>query len=379
MKLIYKLIAMTIAAVLLASCGIPGLVQAPANLPGLAVSGPLIVGAPANATATPTPFQPLPVTSTYIPTGFPTLTPTPTSTSTQTPTATYTPTPKGPVAIARSFSDYPGPIIQPDIPIPEPVGILEQPKNQVNILLLGSDQRPDDYGFRTDTIVLVTINPDQGTVNMTSYPRDLYVYIPGWTIQRINTAMAHGGFDLLAQTFEYNFGVKPEYYAFINFGSFKEVVDSLDGVDVQVAQPLTDHMDKVGDYTVYAGTNHMDGELALWYSRARYTTNDFSRNRRQQEVLMAIFKKLLSLNALTRIPQLWDIYHRNVTTNLSLDLALTLLPAATKMGDSSGIQHYYISPEDVIPYLNINGSQVLIPKRESVLAVMYQALNVEIN
>ncbi|MFQ5615056.1 MAG: LCP family protein, partial [Anaerolineales bacterium] len=75
---------------------------------------------------------------------------------------------------------------------------------------MGSDQRPGEGGFRTDTILLLTLNPGQGIVNITSFPRDLYVYIPGWTMQRINTAPQHGGFELMAATFGYNLGVHPD-------------------------------------------------------------------------------------------------------------------------------------------------------------------------
>lgn len=278
--------------------------------------------------------------------------------------------------VAKSWNDYPGPIVWPDIDIPSPTGLLEQPSGQINILLLGSDQRPDDGGFRTDTIILVTLNTVLGTANITTFPRDLYVYIPGYTVQRINTAFAFGDFQSLALTMEYNFGVHPDHYVLINFWSFVDFVDSLGGITVDVERPLTDHRDGYGDYyTIPAGSIHMDGQTVLWYVRARYTTSDFDRGRRQEEVLVAIGKQLLSLNALTRVPDLYNIYRDNVTTDLSLDVVVSLLPLAAKLSDTSRIHRFAIGPQQVYDWVNYSGAMVLVPIRERVLEVMHQALN----
>ena len=276
---------------------------------------------------------------------------------------------------SKSWSDYPGPVVWPDIQIPPPTGILPQPSGQINILLLGSDQRPYEGGLRTDTIMLLTLNPAAGTANLTSFPRDLYVYIPGWTVQRINTAFGYGGFEMLATTMEYNFGVRPDYYALVNLWSFVEVIDSLDGIDVQIGQDLCDHRDDYGTYCVQAGTQHMHGETTLWYVRSRYTTNDLDRNRRQQEVTLALFARLLSLNGLSRVAELYDIYQDNVTTDMSFKQMTDLLPLAAQLTDFSRIHHYYIGFEHVIPWVNYSGAQVLLPVREAVLQVMRQALN----
>ena len=102
------------------------------------------------------------------------------------------PTPSPTAAmVAEDWGYFPGPSVPLSIAVGPPASPIPQPEGQVNILLLGSDQRPGDYGFRTDTILLLTLNPNDGTANLTSFPRDLYVYIPGWTTQRINTAQAH--------------------------------------------------------------------------------------------------------------------------------------------------------------------------------------------
>jgi polyisoprenyl-teichoic acid--peptidoglycan teichoic acid transferase len=352
---IFQIVLLFFCGLVLTACGTP---FSPA-----AYIQPLVAIAPDGATATPTPFQPLAPTPTYL---MAVSTPNPDVSAIDVEIASQSPT---------NWDTYPGPSIWPDIDIPSPVGLLPQPEGQVNILLLGSDQRPDTGGFRTDTILLATINPISGTVNLTSFPRDLYVYIPGWTAQRINTAFGYGGFESLVTTMEYNFGVRPTHYVLINFWSFKEVIDSLGGIDVNAATALTDHRSGYGDYTVWAGVNHMDGETALWYVRSRYTSNDIDRGRRQQEVLVAIFQKLMSLEAVKRAPELYNIYINNVTTNLRFEDVAPLLPLATQLLDTTRIQRYGIGYEQIVPWVNSSGAQVLLPVRDAVLAVMRQALN----
>lgn len=362
-----KLILFWLGSLLLTACNLPAFEIA--QIPGISAKTPVIVMAAANGSPTPTPFQPIPPTPTYLPTDFPTPTPAPTD------TPSAPPPPEIVEGQEKTWADYPGPVVWPDIAIPNPVGVLSQPAGQVNILIMGSDQRPDEGGFRTDAMILATLNPDLGTVNLTSFPRDYYAYIPGWTVQRLNTAQFYGGFPVTQMTYEYNFGVRPDHYVLIGMGAFKEVVDNLDGIDVQVGQPLTDWRDHYGYYTVAAGNVHMDGETALWYARSRYSTNDIVRNRRQQEVLEGIFKKLLSLDAVNRAPELYQAYIQNVTTDLTLEDITQLLPLATKLGDGSNIHRYAIGSGQVYDWINYSGAQVLMPIREAVIEVMRQALN----
>jgi polyisoprenyl-teichoic acid--peptidoglycan teichoic acid transferase len=280
--LISNRFVLALLIVFLVGCSAPPQVGMEPGSPSAGLPNPLLVSAPANATPTPTPFLPLAPTPTYIPTDYPTPIPSPT-------VMVPTPTPANTGPLVKTWSDYPGPTVWPDLDIPAPLGVLSQPKGQINIVLMGSDQRRNEPGFRTDTIVLLTLNPRDGTASLTSFPRDLYVYIPGWTMQRINTAFPHGGFPMLQDTFEYNFGVRPDFYMMISLWSFTQVVDNLGGIDVQVGQTLTDQRDGHGQYTVRTGQVRMDGETALWYVRSRYSTSDFDRTRRQQEVIQALF------------------------------------------------------------------------------------------
>lgn len=298
---------------------------------------------PADATATATPFQPLPPTAIYLPTA--------------------TPVPTQQIGSFTSSSTS-----------SSPAGLIPQPKGQVNIVLLGSDQRFGRGGFRTDTILLVTINPADNSVNITSFPRDLYVYIPGYSSSRINTALARGGFETLASTFEYNLGVRPDYYAMINFWSFADVVDSLGGIDVYASKPLSEYTSQ-GWFTFPVGLNHMDGDTALYYTRSRKSTSDFDRNRRQQEVVMAIIDKLIDLYTIPKIPALYKIYVDNVTTNIKLNDIIPLIPVAARIKNTDKIQNYYIGRGQVTSWRTPGGAAVLLPNREAVMSIMRQALN----
>ncbi len=345
---------LALAAILFAACTIPGPAGQPVVIPFLPNLGatqeiPTIL-LPLDPNATATPFLPTDPTALA-------LTPTPVPTA--------------------AWGGFPGPSVQPNVPIPPPADAIEQPEGQINIVLFGSDQRPDSGGFRTDTIVLVTLNKELGLVSLVSFPRDLYVYVPGWTMQRINTAHPHGGFEMTQDTFAYNFGLKPDYFVLINFWSFVQVIDNLGGINVNVAVSLTDHRDGHGDYTIPAGLVHMDGETALWYARSRYSSSDFERNRRQQEVLLGMFFRLISLNGLQRAPELYNLYVNNIVTNaVFTDLAPFLSLASEVADDTSILSSYTIDRSQVTSYTTSAGAAVLLPNYDAIEATIRQALNV---
>ncbi len=301
-----------------------------------------------NSTPTATAFQPLAATPTYYPTDYPT------------PTPTITPKPVKVVPVSNT----------------EGVDPIEQPENQINILLLGSDQKYKGSIGRTDAIILLTINTDDDTVHVTSFPRDLYVYIPRWTNQRINTAFAHGGFQMMQDTMMHNFGFKPDFYVLVNLAAFEYFIDSLGGIDVNVPQTVCDEKWGYGQsHCVYPGPHHFYSKEALWYVRSRETSNDFSRNNRQQLVLSAILDRLLSLNTLSRIPQLYSTYVNNVTTNLDLATIVSLAPTGAKLNDRSRISQYFITEASITHWISPSGAMVLLPNYQAIRNTLNQALN----
>jgi LCP family protein required for cell wall assembly len=267
---------------------------------------------------------------------------------------------------------------QPDqTPTPVPtISSESMHQKQVNILLLGSDWRPES-GYRTDVIMLLSINPQHNSVSVVSFPRDLYVQIPGWEMNRINTAHQVGGFELMADTFEYNFGIRPDYYFMVNFQGFKALIDSLGGIDVNASENLSDSCSDINDIgwcSVGPGTVHMDSTTALWYVRSRYSTSDFDRTRRAQEVTQAIFNKAISLYGLSRIPELYAIYTDYVETNMGLAEILPLVPMAKVVQNPENIHRYNIGPEHGYDWITESGAWVFIPDYYAIYDVLAQAL-----
>jgi len=323
---------------------------------GLLAPGIPLVTADPNAAATPTAFMPL----------LPTETPIATATATPGPTATPMP--------INPWGSFPGPIESSAIEIPPPMPEVSQGKGTVNIALLGSDIRPNDGGWRTDTILIVSLDPSAGRVRLVSVPRDLYVYIPGWRVDRINVADVHGGFEMLAQTILYNFGIPVDHMMRIDFSGFKQLVDTLGGVDVTSTGYMNDECG--GLWWSYApGVYHMDGYESLCYVRMRKTSSDYDRLRREQEMLLAIADRLTSLNGLSRVPELYEQFKALVKTDLEVNDLLPLVPlATTAAADRSRISLHRVdstlTTSWLVPY---SGANVLLPNREAILAMLQAA------
>ncbi len=306
-----------------------------------------------NATATPTPFQPLAPTQTFL---------APVATQTKAPP---TPTPAGPVT----------PVDISITPAPS-ADMLTLPDGLVNILFFGSDFRAATGGYRTDTIILVSVNTKDGTVSAISFPRDLWVNIPGYDMQRINTAQAQGGFQMTQATFIYNFGIKPDFYVMTTFQGFSSVIDYLGGVDVNTAQNLQDRCDFVRSKwcSVGPGVVHMNSTMALWYIRARHTSSDIDRGRRAMEVLQAIFAKMMSLNNITKAPQLYAQFKSAFDTNMGLGDILPLLPILPKLTNPSNVRLYTIGYSLARDWVTPGGAMVLIPDLPGIRAAIQKTI-----
>ena len=263
-------------------------------------------------------------------------------------------------------------------PTNSPMNTYKKPDGQVNVLLLGSDIRPDDGGFRTDSIIWVSLNPKGEFVSAVSFPRDLYVLIPGLGYNRINVAFQNGGFDMLAATFEANFGVRPDHYALIDFNGFKTIINNLGGIDVYTEKNLTDSCDKKinqsGTCSVGPGLVHMDGDTALWYARSRYSSSDIDRARRAQEVIKGIFDRLMSLDVILKAPELYNAYTQYVQTDITLKTVTSMLSLASKIKENGDIRHYVIGYDHAYAWMTPNGAQVLVPDNEAIRDVMIEAL-----
>ncbi len=341
MKRLYIFVALM--AVIALACNMPG-INLSSGKGSEAISSLLVTPDP-NATPTPTPFAPNVTTATDVAGDTSTASPSPS------PTVTARPT----LAVSDDL---------------------------VKILLLGSDWRPES-GYRTDTIMLVSINKKTGATSVVSFPRDLYVTLPGYRQERINVAQPLGGFDLTQKTFQYNFGFTPDYFVMTNFQGFISIIDSLGGVDVYVPWALTDSCDlpikdEEGICSIGPGTVHMDGATALWYVRSRKSSSDFDRTRRSQDVMKAAFVKLMNLNAIARLPDLYSAFKSSVVTNLPLDVVIGLGRFAPDLlSNSDKIHQYAIGPSDVWAWVTPEGAQVLLPNPDKIQPLLEEALNIK--
>ncbi len=257
-----------------------------------------------------------------------------------------------------------------------------QGTERVNVLLMGIDQREGEDGpWRTDTMLVLTLDPVTMTGGMLSIPRDLWVPIPGYEEGRINTAHYLGEIDdypgggpaLAVKTVQYNLGVTIHHYARVNFTAFEEIVDMIGGVDIYVEEEINDpaYPDENYGYDplyIPAGEQHFDGEMALKYARTRHSGGgDFDRAKRQQQVLMAIFKKVTRLDMLPQLaskaPDLWRTLQDSIATNLSLEQIIALARLASQV-EPENIEHDVIDEDYTQFWTTPEEQQVLIPVRE---------------
>lgn len=355
------------------------------------------VVAQAFATNTPRPLAvTLPAMNTAVPTSAPTIEPSPTSTFTVVPT-TAAPQP----AITNTARPLPtvflpenaDPNLVAATAIPTVVPLIDrQGYDLVNILLLGvDDEITGDNVQRTDTMIVVSINRTTNTVSMLSIPRDLYVFIPGWTMQRMNLAYfrgesggwTDGGFGLMRQTILYNFGINVHYYALINLSGFKQIIDTLGGVDMSVDCAIQDYElveappppeaikdEETSLYTLPVGFYHFDGGSALWYARSRHTSIEFDRGRRQQQLLRAIWRSARSQGIVTQIPELWSQLTGVVKTDLGFEDMLGLLPYALSL-DPDRVENFTFSRlYHTTPWTPPDGANVQLPNYEAVHELM---------
>jgi LCP family protein required for cell wall assembly len=211
------------------------------------------------------------------------------------------------------------------------------------ILLLGSDARKGLLGERTDTIMVVTIDPNTGRVAMASLPRDTVgVPIGAGTVYgpRINglfqeyemqTGSRQQAFEKTVQAIEYTFGIEVDHYALIRFRGFEHLVDAIGGIDVRLSKPLDDptmHTTKKG-LVLKAGWNHLDGKTALAFARTRHSDSDYARASRQQQVIAAAVGKTLS-RGLDALPAVAEMVGTSVETDLPLSAVPTLYALAQR-------------------------------------------------
>lgn len=229
-------------------------------------------------------------------------------------------------------------------PVVEEAEKILSSKNVINILIVGQDRRADEDVERTrsDSMILLTVNTSRKVFTMTSFMRDMWVYIPDHYNTRINNAYQLGGFDLLNKTLDYNFGTSADYNVEIDFFGFMDAIDAIGGLDIELTAAEAKYLNRRGnwdieencDWELTEGVNHLTGSQALAYSRIRQIGDDFARTNRQRTVLTALINKAKTLGfteVYKMIRELLPMISTDMTNTEILGLAMAVLPMLDEM------------------------------------------------
>jgi LCP family protein required for cell wall assembly len=247
------------------------------------------------------------------------------------------------------------------------------PPESTNILILGDDTRPDASPneaaiARTDTIMILSINPAGEKIALLSIPRDLYLNSPtfGWMpanviVRNAELEKSGSGLDEMVATIENTFGIEINYTARLDFEGFVEIVDAVDGIEIDVPKSIVDYeypTDDGGTMVVEfeAGAQHMDGQEALIYARTRHADDDYQRASRQQQVIEALLSKLSHPQNVIYWPRVLGVLQKHLDTDMSTGTMLQYAPAVARDGRSlSSIERLVIDRE----YIRYDGNRAL--------------------
>jgi LCP family protein required for cell wall assembly len=254
--------------------------------------------------------------------------------------------------------------------------------SRINVLVMGLDYREaeSDDVPRTDTMILFSLDPESRTAGMLSIPRDLWVAIPGFDYNKINTAYRLGevyniserGPGLALRTVEEFLGMEIDYYAMVDFLAFENFIDELGGITINLSEKIViDPLGKHNTTTLEAGEQLLPGHLALAYARSRNTTgSDFDRARRQQQVIMAIRDRILSAELLPTLiknsPALYQNLSSGISSNLTLVQLVRLAWTAQQIPEES-IRQGIIGVDQVDFAFSYDGQDILRPLPNEIL------------
>jgi len=286
-------------------------------------------------------------------------------TSAVAPTSTQAPIPTATSSIP--WDGWPTPMyVDPSTPVPFPVRDAGVPSGIDAYIALGSDKLPHRTSLNTDVIELVFVDKREAPYRLSilSIPRDLYVFIPGHGMGRINSAYALGSDQAVLDTVEYNFGVRPKGLILGDMTAFIGFIDYLGGVDVKVTANVYDRCGDGSPVNYVAGTYHMDGQQALCYVRVREASSDYDRMRREQEVTLATMGtaiKSMATDPVGTATQIFDLYRNSVHTTFGLSDVPDLALAVMKINRDT-VKLYRMVPPFVVHWTKpTTGAWLLLP------------------
>jgi LCP family protein required for cell wall assembly len=268
------------------------------------------------------------------------------------------------------LGNFPTPALPAPTAFPPAAERLNIPEEVQAVVLLGTD-RTAEFAGRTNSVTLLFFNPRTAKASLVSLPPLLYVYLPGYTMQRLNVAYSVGGIDMLQETLAFNLGLRPEWWAVVHLDDFPRLIDDLGGIDISVLTAIRTRL-----CSFNPGDLHLNGDTALCYSRVLPDGDETARLRRQQEVLRTTFLKLVSGGHLSLLPELYEKYQGMVQTNYGVAELSSLIPLALKLGDPGRIEYFQVGPNETAAWqLPDSQVSVLLPQRTPLLSLLQTAVD----
>lgn len=242
-------------------------------------------------------------------------------------------------------------------------------KNKVyNVLLIGTDKEEDNGTSRSDSMILVTINTKEKAIKLTSFMRDLWVEIPGHDHSRLNAAYSIGGPELLIKTISKNFDIRIDNYILVNFDMFKDLIDGIGGVSIDITDAEAEFINRTTHAKVTPGENTLNGDYALIYCRIRKLDSDFMRTQRQRKVITAIVNKIRTQSILKTANIASDVLPF-ITTDISpLKMTIKLFGAISYLDYST--EQIRIPADGTYQNKTINSQAVLVPDIEENISIV---------
>ena len=255
-----------------------------------------------------------------------------------------------------------------------------------DILILGirgeEDEHPEEVGaWLTDTIMVLSYDNKTKKVSLVSIPRDLYVRIYGTKKGKINEVYETGvlrknGLGFTKKLVSRITGIYIDNAIVLNFSSFRKIVDSLNGVDIELEQPFTEKTQWGYEFSLPAGKNHLDGQTALYYVRSRYSSSDFDRAQRQQRVIVATKNKIMELSLLSdpiKTLSILNTLRSNIETDLKLWDVSGLIDLSKEFSGEEKIKKFIFTTENLLYETHIQVSTgsiyVLLPKGDNLVQI----------
>lgn len=238
----------------------------------------------------------------------------------------------------------------------------------VNILLIGQDRREGEGRQRSDAMILCSFNPKTNNLSMISFLRDLYVQIPGYEDNRLNAAYAYGGFELLRQTLNTNFGIMIDGCLEADFNSFEKIIDTVGGVNIE----LTSAEAEIVGNGATEGLCTLSGEQALTYARIRKIDSDFQRTARQRAVINSVLEgiKNSSLSELAvLVNEILPLLTTDMTDEELMSFAATIYASSFSRVTT---ESYSIPSSGNYKNARINGMAVLVPDLYKIKKLLFE-------